>query len=263
MAFSNSTLKLVILVIVLLATKANSQETVSFDFKKFSHNDTSITLQGSASTTPAGVLSLTDTTKAGPNVGRVLFTNPIAIWDSGSGKSLSFHSAFTFEIVTFSKDPEADGLVFFLIDPTNAAIPENSNHGFLGVIDSNSAFNKFVGVEFDNYVNEWDPPFPHIGIDLNSLYSAKYVKWFWNSGSLVKVDVTYSSTTTTLTVFVTDDDGTTSKFEQNLNLKYLLPERVLFGISGSSGYRQAHNIHSWSFASWEEDSKDIMNAASY
>jgi hypothetical protein len=63
------------------------------------------------------------------------------------------------------------------------------------------------------YITGYGIPHFHIlEFDLNSLYSAKYVKWFWNSGSLVEVDITYSSTTTTLTVFVTDDDGTTSKF---------------------------------------------------
>ncbi|MCH83037.1 putative bark agglutinin LECRPA3-like [Trifolium medium] len=151
MAFSNSinvqTQKLLVLVILLLATKAHSQETVSFNFTKFTAGDSSITLQGSASVTPAGVLSLTDHSEgAGPNVGRVLYSNPISIWDSESGEAFSFVSTFTFEIITYPGDPQADGLVFFLIDPTNPTIPENSGQGYLGVVDARNALNKFVGV---------------------------------------------------------------------------------------------------------------------
>ncbi|MCI03328.1 putative bark agglutinin LECRPA3-like, partial [Trifolium medium] len=61
-------------------TIANSQDTLSFNYAKFSPGDSSITLQGSASVTPDGVLSLTDHTEGvGANVGRVLYTNPISI----------------------------------------------------------------------------------------------------------------------------------------------------------------------------------------
>ncbi|KEH43373.1 putative concanavalin A-like lectin/glucanase domain, legume lectin [Medicago truncatula] len=245
---------------LLFAKKANSKNTVIFNFPKFTKDDIpSLTLQGSADILLNGALSLTDTTHATPNVGRVLYSSPVPIWDNNTGHVVSFVTSFSFEITPWPNVSNSDGLVFFLTDPANIKIPENSGQGDLGVINSNNAFNKFVGVEFDTYANTWDPPYQHIGIDVNSLYSSKYIKWNSVSESLVKVQIIYESSSTTLTVVVTDKNGQISILAQVLDLSYLLPHEVVVGISATSGVRQSHFIYSWSFTSFLDPTKKIIS----
>jgi len=80
------------------------------------------------------------------------------------------------------------GLVFFLAPPTSV-IPNNANSGKLRIVDGNSAFNRFVGVEFDNYVNEWDPNHSHIGIDVNSIILTTTTTWESSNGVLFNVTI--------------------------------------------------------------------------
>jgi hypothetical protein len=124
-------------------------------------------------------------------------------------------------------------LIFFLTDQLNVTIPKNSDGGLLGVADSKNAFNRFVGVEFDNYVNPWDPNYTHIGINLNSLYSTKIMSWRYKDFTIVTISIIYNSLSSTLTVVATDEDGQISTLSQQLDLKWLLPEMVVVGISAS------------------------------
>ncbi|MCI15352.1 legume lectin beta domain protein, partial [Trifolium medium] len=172
-----------------------------------------------------GVLSLPDPMRAASLVGRVLYKDPVPIWDSTTGNVASFETSFTYEVMNFAHAP-SDGLVFFLTDPANATIPANSREGLLGIADAKNAFNRFVAVEFDNYANPWDPNYAHIGIRINtnSLYSTKVMKWRWIYGegfAFLKVKIIYDSPSSTLTV-VTDEDGHISTLSQILDLKWLL-----------------------------------------
>ncbi|PNY01063.1 bark agglutinin lecrpa3-like protein [Trifolium pratense] len=192
-----------------------------------------------------------DPLRTGSLVGRVLYKYLVPIWDSSTGNVASFETSFTYEVLNFEHAP-SDGLVFFLTDLANVTIPDNSREGLLGIADAKNAFNRFVGVEFDNYANPWDPNYAHIGINLNSLYSAKTMKWRWVYGegyTKLKVNIKYDSPSSNLTVIVTDDDGQISTLSQMLDLKCLLPEMVAVGISGSSGNYQINDILSWSFTS--------------
>ncbi|GAU43172.1 hypothetical protein TSUD_301380 [Trifolium subterraneum] len=182
---------------------------------------------------------------------RVLYKYLVPIWDSSTGNVASFETSFRFEATTIARAP-GDGLIFFLTDQANAAtIPDNSRDGLLGVADAKNAFNRFVGVEFDNYANPWDPNYNHIGINLNSFYSVKIMKWRWlyESSTILTVNIIYDSPSSTLTVVVTDYDGQISTLSQMLDLKWLLPEMAVIGISGSSGSCQLNEIYSWSFTS--------------
>ncbi|MCH80049.1 legume lectin beta domain protein [Trifolium medium] len=205
-------------------------------------------------------------------VGRAVYKHLVPIWDSSTGNVASFETVFSYRVAVsnYAREP-GDGLVFFLTDLASAAIPVNSGDGLLGVANAKNAFNRFVGVEFDSYANPWDPNYEHIGINLNSLYSAKIMKWRWvyGYGTILKANIKYDSPSSTLTVVVTDDDGQISTLSQQLDLKWLLPEMAVIGISGS-GMFQTNSILSWSFTSvlntaTRSNSNNIINitTASY
>ncbi|XP_004514830.1 putative bark agglutinin LECRPA3 [Cicer arietinum] len=247
--FSISILSVSVIFFVLAIAEVNSQKTVSFDFPKFTSDQSGITIQGNAEIFPNGILALTNPADPKWTTGRVLYATPVPIWDSTSGHVASFVASFSFSVEDFRGYKPADGIIFFLA-PSDTVIPSNSAGGQLGVVDANNAFNRFVGVEFDNFVNQWDPNYAHIGIDVNSLISTKTTTWNRVSGSLVKVNIIYDSLSNTLSVAATNDNGQISTIAQVVDLKAMLPENVKVGISATTADgRQMQHIHSWSFTS--------------
>ncbi|CAK8573008.1 unnamed protein product [Lathyrus sativus] len=240
---------LVSLIFVLLATNVHA---LSFDFPKLTPGDSSIILQGDAQILANGVLALTNSTPLPPtttfsSTGRALYTTPVPLWDSATGNVASFVTSFSF-VTKLTGGFQTDGLVFF-IAPVDTVIPNNSNSQYLGVVDSKSSINRFVGVEFDLYPNPFDPYLIHIGIDVNSLISTKTVKWNWVSGSLNKVSIIYDSPSNALTAVITYENGQISTISQEIDLKAVLPNNVRIGFSATSITGVAQEIHSWSFVS--------------
>ncbi|AES70059.2 putative concanavalin A-like lectin/glucanase domain, legume lectin [Medicago truncatula] len=237
---------------LLLATElVNSDKTVSFDLTDYTSGEQNLTLQGNAiiHDTHLELTSIEDDPYA--NVGRALYPTPVPIWDKTTGNVASFVTSFSFSLARFGSYPPADGLIFFLAPP-NSVIPNSSIHGGdLGVIDDTTAFNRFVGVEFDNFVNEWDPNHSHIGIDVNSLISSKIGSWKSETGVLYNVRIIYDSLSKTLSVSLTDENGQVSTVAQVVDLKDVLPETVSIGLSASTSanLRQKHVIKTWSFNS--------------
>ncbi|OMP01655.1 hypothetical protein COLO4_11698 [Corchorus olitorius] len=115
-------------------------------------------------------------------VGRVSYYESIPIWDSSTNKAADFTTHFSFYIDTLNRSilKYAAGLAFFLA-PVGFEIPPNSAGGFLGLFNtttSHSPENQIVLVEFDTFPNpQWDPPVQHVGINTNSISSAKHVPW--------------------------------------------------------------------------------------
>ncbi|XP_027365684.1 putative bark agglutinin LECRPA3 [Abrus precatorius] len=253
---------------LLLARNVNSAKVLSFNFTKFTTGSSSITLQGNAEILANGVLALTSHTNSATNVGCALYTTPVTIWDETTGNVASCVSSISLVLRDIQGFMEADGVVFFLA-PSDTVIPNNSSGGKLGIVDHGYAFNNFVGVELDNCVNDWDPNYPHIGIDVNSLISLKTVKFNRVSGSLVKVSIIYDSLSKTLSVSVTYENNRIATVSQVVDLKAVLPSRVRVGLSAStsSGGAQLHDIHSWSFTSNLETTvssvMENVNIASY
>ncbi|TKY53513.1 Lectin protein [Spatholobus suberectus] len=167
---------------LVLLTKANSTETVSFTLNKFKPNQSNLILQGDALVTSSGKLQLTSVDKKGTpgwfSTGRALYAAPIHIWDSKTGNVASFASLFSFNISAPDIKAAADGLAFFLA-PVNSQ--QESGAGLLGLFRSASYNESYqtVAVEFDTYWNILynDPPNTHIGIDVNSIKSIKTTRW--------------------------------------------------------------------------------------
>ncbi|MED6158133.1 hypothetical protein PIB30_029930 [Stylosanthes scabra] len=161
---------------LLLITKANSQETVTFSFPKFTQNQTNIILQRDAVVTSEGKLQLTTVENEKPtyrSVGRALYSAPIRLYDSSTNKVASFVTSFEFVIYAPNKTTTAEGLAFFLAHPDTTA--PNTLGGYLGLF-SNENYNKsnqVVAVEFDTFINSWDPINRHIGVDVNSIKSRR------------------------------------------------------------------------------------------
>ncbi|XP_058741753.1 putative bark agglutinin LECRPA3 [Vicia villosa] len=244
--------KLVSLVLLIFTTSfllVNSEKRVSFSISDFTDNKSDVILQGSAKISDKGYLALTDPNDSNLLVGHALYASSVPVWDGATGNVASFITSFSFTVENEGYSDPADGIVFFLA-PQDTEIPKNSAGGNLGIVDGNTAFNQFVGVEFDNYVNSWDPKYSHIGINFNSLMSLKTATWNRENNVLVNVHINYDSLSKTLSVVLTDANGQLSTVSQVLDLKDMLPDTVSVGFSASTGdSRQVHDIHSWSFTS--------------
>ena len=248
LAFSFLSVSVIVALLLSTTELVTSQKTTSFDFQKFTSGQSDLIMQGSTEIFSNGIMALTDPST--PSIGRVLYSNPVPIWDSTTGLVASFVASFSFTVEDFRGYNPADGIIFFLA-PQDTGIPPNSFGANLGVIDGKNAFNQFVGVEFDNYVNEYDPKYAHIGIDVNSVISARTTPWNRVSGSLVKVSIIYDSLSNTLSVAATNNNGQISTVAHVVDLKAVLPQNVRVGLSATvtSGGRQLQHIQSWSFTS--------------
>lgn len=121
--------------------------------------------------------------------------------------------------------------------------------------------NHVVAVEFDSFVNEWDPNFPvsdspHIGIDINSIRSVATAPWPLESqphGSIGKARISYQSSSKILSVSLDYPNSPVNAtvLSYPVNLGTVLPEWVRFGFTGTTGdLVETHDILSWSFNSF-------------
>ncbi|KAL8506820.1 hypothetical protein ACS0TY_017638 [Phlomoides rotata] len=146
---------------------------VTFFYDKFSQNPLGLNYEGGAHV-PQGstFLRLTQTDSSGlplrENAGRVLYSSPQLFWTFPMRpfRQLAFDTTIIYRI-TPSKNGAADGLAFF-IAPVNTTIPSGATGGNLGIFASTGNTSSVFAVEFDNFINEWDPNYRHIGIDIES-----------------------------------------------------------------------------------------------
>ncbi|KAA8537308.1 hypothetical protein F0562_027005 [Nyssa sinensis] len=200
-------------------------------------------------------------------IGRATYTHRLQLWDSGTGILSHFTTQFSFIIGTQGSPLNGDGLVFFLA-PVDFQIPPNSAGGFLGLFNYRNAFsskNKIVLVEFDTFPNpDWDPSFQHVGINNNSLASAKTMAWnaSLHSGETVDAWITYNATSKNLSVFWSYGLPPNSSLYYQIDLLEALPEWVIIGFSASTGLNvEQHAVASWEFTSsfdtTEENRRDV------
>ncbi|CAA2963895.1 L-type lectin-domain containing receptor kinase -like [Olea europaea subsp. europaea] len=239
---------------------------LSFNFPTIEpqHMNTNINVTGDAYISIQGLQVTSDESDkaAGERTGRATYREPLHLWDKASGNLTDFSTHFSFIIdANGSGCPwadGADGLAFFLA-PFDSSIPGNSSGSGLGLAYYNATANisgdPFVAVEFDTFQNVWDPSNLHVGIDINSLISATYVKWWNNITEGKKNDawISYNSTSKNLSVNFT---GYVTNLTQNGRLDYTvdlrnyLPEWVSVGFSAATGACfEKHNVKSWEFNS--------------
>ncbi|GLJ55579.1 hypothetical protein SUGI_1193650 [Cryptomeria japonica] len=204
------------------------------------------------------------------SIGRAVYFDPIKIWDRATGLTLSFKTAFTFSVTRPDVNHSGDGFAFGLFP--HKLIPNNSGGGNLGLYDSISSTSNYgVAVEFDLFMNSFDPDNNHVGLDLNNINSAclstlRNYGLNLGAGNEINVKIEYDGVTGRLNVYAINaslgDPGITSMvLSCQLNVsRYIVGEEVFVGFSAAtSDYHEYHKIHSWTFKAWSGQSSNRGN----
>ncbi|BFG29145.1 hypothetical protein CerSpe_154190 [Prunus speciosa] len=195
------------------------------------------------------------------SVGRATYSRPFLLRENSTGKLADFTTSFNFAIHSNNKSSYGDGLAFF-IAPNGSFIGTKLAAGTTLGLPYNIVSPKdtaFVAVEFDIYANPMvDPPYEHVGIDVNSLNSSITRPWKGGikEGKRNNTTISYNSTSKNLSVafttFVsnTSDTQVMKHFYYIIDLKQYLPDWVVVGFSASTGnYTSLNKIISWNFNS--------------
>ncbi|KAJ0935203.1 putative protein kinase RLK-Pelle-L-LEC family [Helianthus annuus] len=235
---------------------------VSFNFTNITlKNSQDITISGNgAAISDDGIQVASTLTDL---LGRATYIEPLHLWDNDSTELASFSTSFTFVINSYHTNNYADGLTFFLAQ-INADFYYRGSIGLPLDFRTNTSKYQFVAVEFDTYRNAWDPIDPdantyvgdHVGIDINSITSVAYRKWFNNitNGKECRAVINYCAGSKNLSVSFTNYKNNLPVWETGLNytvdLRKELPEWVSFGFSASTGtYFEKVIVRSWTFNS--------------
>ncbi|KAM0010102.1 putative protein kinase RLK-Pelle-L-LEC family [Helianthus debilis subsp. tardiflorus] len=189
-------------------------------------------------------------------VGHVQYGEPVKIWDRKSGMLSDFTTNFTFVIDTQNQSTYGDALAFYLA-PVGFQIPPNSGGQYLGLFNATtyiSPQNQIIIVEFDSVGNQdFDPPNGHVGININSVRSAKFAAWnaSLHSGDPGNAFVSYNATTQMLSLSLRyGAENNVTNVLHEVDLREILPEWVTIGFSGTVGlWKEKHTLRSWEFSS--------------
>ncbi|KAF7846755.1 hypothetical protein BT93_L3800 [Corymbia citriodora subsp. variegata] len=185
-------------------------ENISFSFPPF--NSSVISSKGSAGATDEIIrLTLNDPMGKFSNInGWATYSQRLHLWDNTTGNMADFSTRFNFTIQSQNASSDhGDGMTFFLA-PTESQIPHTYYGGCLAIVSMpppSNPSNLVVAMEFDTVSNSWDPTCIHVGIDVNSVVSAKNVCADWmehyiEQGLQLHAEVTYNSSTQNLSVIL-------------------------------------------------------------
>ncbi|KAJ0533378.1 putative protein kinase RLK-Pelle-L-LEC family [Helianthus annuus] len=251
---------------VLLSNFSTAQITFSLTNINPQNQNRDIVIQGNGASISDGGIQLTRNMNGSDqsfNSGRAIYVNPLHLWDNRSRGLVSFSTNFTFVIDSNRSSSYGDGLTFFLAD-NNSVISQGGAMGLPFISTPNNASNRFVAVEFDTFWNSgWDPVDgrdvivgDHVGIDVSSVSSARFQKWFSNvtGGGVCQAWITYDAVSKNLSVSFTSFENNTVGRQDGLvytvDLRRELPEWVIFGFSAATGASfQINTVRSWSFNS--------------
>ncbi|KAK1322697.1 L-type lectin-domain containing receptor kinase IX.1 [Acorus calamus] len=254
---TTTTTTIFIIFIALLLPFVNS---IFFNFSSFDQTIQTIKYQGDAFSSNR-VIQVTKNQADGTlnnSVGWATYADPVPLYDRSTGKLTDFSTRFSFIIKALDPNNYGDGLAFFLA-PFDSVIPNNSDCGQLGLysdgINITSGY-RTVAVEFDSYMDPWDPSSDHVGIDVGSIVSNTTVMWKSSikNGSVANAWVSYNASTKNLSVFLTYANNPVfsgnSSLSTIIDLRDYLPESVVIGFSASTGSKiEIHNILNWEFQS--------------
>ncbi|XP_044378949.1 uncharacterized protein [Triticum aestivum] len=195
------------------------------------------------------------------SVGRVVYAQPVSLWDVATGKLATFNTTFSFQIKPEDGAVTGDGMAFFLGHYPPTSIPNPIENGRnLGLFTNNSNTNatgndRILAVELDTFLNTGiDTSNSHIGIDVNSIISRGYTNVMvpgknLTSGLPMTCQVSYDNNTQILTATLKIGD-VAYHVDTSADLRQLLPSVVAIGFSAATGAAiELHRIMSWSFDS--------------
>ncbi|KAL8530053.1 hypothetical protein ACS0TY_007221 [Phlomoides rotata] len=218
--------------LVMLITKVESQNSTTFNIDAFTNNSLLLTYEGHAFVPPdeTYVRLVMPNLKIG-SVGRVLYSAPVKLWEENT--QASFKTTITFQI-TPMRSSARHGMTFFMV-PVNSTTTSGGEFNNLGIYDAVIPGSAIFAVEFSPYfATSVDPPYPHIGININSIRSQNTTRFEDAYGKLVTARITYDVPTRMISVVATYGSNTaTVSFA--FNLKALLPQQVQVGLSASTG----------------------------
>ncbi|XVE96120.1 hypothetical protein REPUB_Repub02eG0193900 [Reevesia pubescens] len=241
-------------------------ECLNFSYPSFSSADTNDFVRLNSSIINNVIQVSPVITKAS---GRILYKQPLKLWDKLQGTKSSFSSTFVINI-----KPETilggEGLAFILTDST--ILPSNSGGQWLGIVNvSTINVNNIVAVEFDTRKSDSeDVDDNHVGIDVKNIYSIKQEPLAGygvnlSSSEDITASIQYDAKSDKMTVFVlltrkSEQSMGNPIFTVELDLSKNLPEDVFVGFSGSTGeYTQVKALKSWNFTSFEVRVKGSVN----
>lgn len=197
--------------------------------------------------------------------GRVEYAEELLLWDADTGELTDFITCFSFVMDSSNKSEFGDGLAFFL--SSGETDLSYARGGFLGIF-SNSSFSDSpagtVAVEFDTFINDWDPKGVHLGIDVDNITSAVTTPWNVDirGGKPATAWVSYDSKARNLSVLVNYEpdpasglrSATAAALSFVVDLRKVLPGKVTMGFSATTGnLTETHTLLSWSFNSTLEE----------
>ncbi|KAM3294256.1 hypothetical protein ACQJBY_037269 [Aegilops geniculata] len=193
------------------------------------------------------------------NIGRLVYPEPMQLWDAATGETASFTTTFSFGMDAVPGQPVGHGMAFFLTSQVDvpSSLPAGSYGGYLGLFSPGATGgDQVVAVEFDTFRDEWDPSDHHIGVDLNNISSFGSYTTLPNDsfvGRVMSARIDYNSGTGQLDVMLHNgsSDGATHDLSVNVDLRSFLPEQVIVGFSAATNSERValHYVLSWSFDS--------------
>ncbi|KAI3707928.1 hypothetical protein L2E82_36864 [Cichorium intybus] len=228
-------------------------DSLNFSFPNISNNDFhEILIAEAASLSDRGIQVTPERNdkQESSRAGRAIYFSPFHLWNKTSGELASFSTSFSFVIDSNFSTQYGDGLTFFLAE-SKYQINGGGAMGLPFDITTNLTISQFVAVEFDTFPNGWDPvdsnthaPIgDHVGINVNSLTSVSFLKWWSNItyGRECQAWIDYdsfSATKRTLSVSFTGFQNNIVVRQVGLNhtidLRDELPEEVIFGFSAAT-----------------------------
>ncbi|XVF77619.1 hypothetical protein PTKIN_Ptkin14bG0060600 [Pterospermum kingtungense] len=237
---------------------------VSFNVTHFDSNITNIEYRGDARPSFGAIGLNNKHSRPLFRLGQVIFAEPVRLQDFGTKQLADFTTHFSFIIDTLGQEHYGDGIVFFIV-PVGFQSPVNSGGGALGLFANTlmpelSQHNyQVVTVEFDSCFgfDKWDPPYEHVGININSPKSSVYTPWnaSFHSGDTANVWISYNASTKNLSVSwsyqATSNPQESTSLSLHVDLRKVLPiEWVNVGIGAATGlYYESHILKSWQFSS--------------
>ncbi|CAL4979402.1 unnamed protein product [Urochloa decumbens] len=190
------------------------------------------------------------------STGRVVYTEPVRLWDSNTAKGTSFTTSFSFAIGGYMNGSRADGIVF-VISVFPPKIPSQSSGWLLGLYNTEypSRSPPTIGVEFDTYWNaDFDPPgkTDHMGIDINWIKSTNYTELpKLGLYGTMSANITYDAESKMMVATLWLADGSSHSVQTPVDFREAgMPQYASVGFSASTGTLfEEHQLFSWSFNS--------------
>jgi hypothetical protein len=225
-----------------------------------------LTLDGTASVTPSGLLDLTNGTAM--SMGHAFYPSPLRIRDSPNGTIQSFSASFVFGIISIY-DLSSHGLAMFVAPSKDfsKAMPVQYLGLFNGSNSGNTS-NHIFAVELDTWQSPefGDIDNNHVGVDINGLSSMQshpagffddqngtFKNLTLSSQEAMQVWVDYDREKVQIDVTMAPLDMATKPARPTVSARYnlsvVLKDMAYIGFSSSTGkINTRHYVLGWSFA---------------